>query len=555
MIKEFEPDEDDSSLTARPSKAFENEKDFYANLENLPVENLHHYFLRYYGAFVVKGRGFIILEYADQGSLQDFLKQNNLPYSHQELQELWSRLSDLFLGLAIIHNLHDSGDHGGTIRAIHQDFKPANIFVFREGQGTSYSYRFKIGDFGMSCTILEKRKRHSTDAVDSQGTRMYAAPELTHHQPALDYLNFRASPAVDVWSLGCVLSEVLVWTICGHRGREDFLKFRQEATDEVCSRHKSQGYSGCFHDGNHRIEAVDRMIEYAVTNRRIFDNITGRIGRFLCDQILRPKDRLDAQTAKSRLEDILNENPGHRHPTRGNTICSVDRLSVYQISELRGSNDQLPTHPRQDTTNGFGLPHGTGHSDTSAIDSLSQENRMSTTTINPFGAMNPYSNPRMPHNGRSTAHMQRSMNPRVVSAPVIPSAPEHTYEPHGGFEPNHGEISEEVIILSPLDSIARSPTSDFQQPSSLARSASAISETLRPAPRIQRSATRVSKTAVKFEIVTISQVLEWIGKKKRSSESRLAPPPPKQLPDYGNVMNIIRNREQVCHAWMSSSPT
>lgn len=128
------PTEDDIPQTSPAPMTYQNEVDFYTHLENLSIPNSHKYFLKFHGCFVMQGKGFVILECADQGSLQDFFKQNNFPYDHEELHGLWRNLADLFLGLSIIHNCDGNDDQGGTIRAVHQDFKPANIFVFREGR-------------------------------------------------------------------------------------------------------------------------------------------------------------------------------------------------------------------------------------------------------------------------------------------------------------------------------------------------------------------------------------------------------------------------------------
>lgn len=529
-----------------------------------------------------------MLEYADQGSLQDFFKQNSLPYDRKELHDLWMSLRNLFLGLAMIHNLNtwnDSDSYGGTIRSVHQDFKPANIFVFRESQGTSYSYRFKIGDFGMSSTELLKRDRQSTSSIDNQGTKMYAAPELTHHHPELAGLNFKATSPMDLWSLGCVLCEVLVWTICGHRGLEEFLHLRQNDANMVYPRHKLQGYSGCFHDSRDRIPAVDHMIRVAITRKRIFDDISEEIGHFLCDMILRPHHiRLDANQATYWLEGILDrlKDPRSEHmeqgpPNRSYTLRSDESSPLRQSRAFY--NIGASSNSRQHTIDGSLVAHRTSPTQVQAATSylVSQAHRTSiygNVGVDPFGVMNPGSTSRMAHDRNSIAQTHGLATARVSSAPTVPSrsaptngpllsvvttspgnnngqdywlddrlsrtpprlqgspqestlspspthgsylmTPEHSQGSHTGIGYNSGEISDEGISLQRGSSV-RSHASQSQQPQPPA------------------------KPAVRFDKVTVQQVLEW---KKRPSESRLL----SLLPDYTQVMNLVKDRDQVCYS-------
>ncbi|KAJ0122084.1 hypothetical protein J7T55_002596 [Diaporthe amygdali] len=301
VLKEFDSSEKEYS--------FKNESNSYINLENkIPSDVYAECFLTYYGSFRKGDKAFIMLEYTDHGSLLDFFSRNELPLERHELRDLWLSLSDLFIGLELIHGLEHEhqGSIQGTIRGVHQDLKPANIFVFSRSDSTPYHFRFKIGDFGMSSLALVKTRNKLIRGHGNPSTKMYGAPELTLHYPALDGVGYGARWDVDVWSMGCVLFEVLVWTTCGTRGISEFFEMRQRATDRVLN-HTSQGYSGCFHNGTSRIQAVDDMMTLIIKRRRIFDDLSEPIGTLILKEMLIPNEkcRLEARYLLPRFQDIL----------------------------------------------------------------------------------------------------------------------------------------------------------------------------------------------------------------------------------------------------------
>jgi serine/threonine protein kinase len=86
--------------------------------------------------------------------------------------------------------------HARPRQIIHADLKPENVFIRRGPSG----YEYVLGDFG-SASTLKVTKVH--DYVQS---RYYRAPEInlgrTH--------GTNITPSIDVWSLGCIVFELLV---------------------------------------------------------------------------------------------------------------------------------------------------------------------------------------------------------------------------------------------------------------------------------------------------------------------------------------------------------
>ena len=78
---------------------------------------------------------------------------------------------------------------------IHRDIKTANILLNNKGE-------IKIGDFGLARIISPSLKKKITNRVV---TLWYRAPELLFGED-------HYGPAIDMWSIGCVFSELLTGT-------------------------------------------------------------------------------------------------------------------------------------------------------------------------------------------------------------------------------------------------------------------------------------------------------------------------------------------------------
>ncbi|KAJ4347644.1 hypothetical protein N0V95_005242 [Ascochyta clinopodiicola] len=139
-------------------------------------------------------------EEADK-SLHDYLKE---PGDEFESQELWTQMQGVAEGLNTLHTLYK-----GTKTAYHQDLKPANILILKR--------KLKIADFG----LLEFKPATLPGDTDPTGipndhnTGYYAAPRQG-----------RYTRDCDIWSLGCIMSEVATCDIQGREAISDYKKAR-----------------------------------------------------------------------------------------------------------------------------------------------------------------------------------------------------------------------------------------------------------------------------------------------------------------------------------------
>ncbi|XP_059654350.1 mitogen-activated protein kinase kinase kinase 20-like [Cornus florida] len=141
----------------------------------------------------------LFLEYAPGGTLEDLIKKRGGKLSEPEVR-VYSRM--ILKGL---HYIHEKG-------FVHCDIKPANILVFPTSSvpcrcGVENN-RVKIADFGLAKRAGKGDIFVSGGLDDYRGTPLYTSPESVA-------LGLNEAP-MDIWSLGCVMVEMLtgkpVWS-------------------------------------------------------------------------------------------------------------------------------------------------------------------------------------------------------------------------------------------------------------------------------------------------------------------------------------------------------
>ncbi|KAJ3221211.1 Serine/threonine-protein kinase Nek8 [Clydaea vesicula] len=147
----------------------------------------HPNIIAYYDSFIAKegleqkgslhGTLMIVMEYADAGTLDDFIKLQKKSLPEEEILNMFSQIC---LGL---HHVHSQN-------TLHRDLKTSNILI----SGTGRSKVLKIGDFGISKVMT------NSVAKSLVGTPSYLSPELCEGKPYDD--------KSDIWALGCILYEM-----------------------------------------------------------------------------------------------------------------------------------------------------------------------------------------------------------------------------------------------------------------------------------------------------------------------------------------------------------
>uniref|UniRef100_A0AC34QWR8 Protein kinase domain-containing protein n=1 Tax=Panagrolaimus sp. JU765 TaxID=591449 RepID=A0AC34QWR8_9BILA len=139
----------------------------------------HPHIISYYDSFEQDGTLMIEMEYADGGTLAQFLARRQEYVAESEIMYMFEQM------LSAVAYLHDNN-------VLHRDLKTANIFLTREKH-------VKIGDFGIS-KIMGTETRLAGGAQTVVGTPYYISPEMCEGKS----YNVKS----DIWALGCVLYEM-----------------------------------------------------------------------------------------------------------------------------------------------------------------------------------------------------------------------------------------------------------------------------------------------------------------------------------------------------------
>ena len=120
----------------------------------------------------------LVMEFADNGDLYQKIVSHKKSANFMEESDIWRIFIQLVKGLKALHDL----------KILHRDMKSANVFLFSNGCA-------KLGDLNVS-----KVARRGLGYTQT-GTPYYASPEVWKDNP-YDHKS-------DVWSLGCVLYEMI----------------------------------------------------------------------------------------------------------------------------------------------------------------------------------------------------------------------------------------------------------------------------------------------------------------------------------------------------------
>jgi hypothetical protein len=134
----------------------------------------HPHIVRYIDHKQTKNKLYIIIEYIENGSLQDLVRD----FGKMKEPIVSMYISQVLDGLRY---LHSEG-------VIHRDIKGANILTTKQGM-------VKLADFGVAAALNDVEAEHAA------GTPYWMAPEIIELNPA--------TTASDIWSVGCTVIELL----------------------------------------------------------------------------------------------------------------------------------------------------------------------------------------------------------------------------------------------------------------------------------------------------------------------------------------------------------
>jgi len=164
------------------------------------------------------------------------------------------------------------------------------------------------------------------------------APELHHTSNAVSLPLLQAGPEVDIWSCGCVFSEVATWIRCGPGGLASFRRMRSQAHSDPALRG-----SDCFHDGLRLLQCIAEHHASLRKHTPPHDLLTEPVLDMIESHMLVDKPhRHDAQTLFWKASQMHHQCRTMRSPT-----------AVNQFDQL-----QQPADPQQHVLHDNHVPSG-----------------------------------------------------------------------------------------------------------------------------------------------------------------------------------------------------
>ena len=261
---------------------------FTSEIEILKKLN-HPNIVKYYKSFREDDKLYIIMEYYDNGDLNDYIKVLKYEKDKVKKEEIWNIFFQSISGLSYLHKYN----------VVHRDIKPENIFMTKNKV-------IKIGDFGVSAVVQEKRedmKKIRKLKGTVVGTPLYMAPEILIQKEKKKMYSLK----VDVFSMGCVF-----YKICCLKDYQqlDYILEENQVKDKWIQREIPTNYD------SELMDIIKLMVE------------------------LDPDKRADSKTIKEKILENYNkifiQNSGLYAVLR--CMINLPYLNTHFLTKFKGSN-------------------------------------------------------------------------------------------------------------------------------------------------------------------------------------------------------------------------
>ncbi|PSN64720.1 hypothetical protein BS50DRAFT_623219 [Corynespora cassiicola Philippines] len=270
---------------------------------------------------------YLMFEWADGGNLRSLWNADPFPVLSTTLvKETVKQLLGLSMALDAAHNLNKTN---ASYR--HGDLKPENILRFKT-EGTIGI--LKIADWGEAKFHHEVTFMRPSKTTARYGTRRYEAPEIETGMK-LKFLGQspkRVSRLYDIWAMGCIILEFLIWLLYGVNELNRFLRELNE-----------ESFYQVTDDGPRKVAKIHKTvalwIEYMEQDPRCqpYDTAIGDLLELVKTGLLVVKlpqrggtDLSDEELERPRVDSVsMGSNPKHGH----------DVTSFSNSNQLKSSED------------------------------------------------------------------------------------------------------------------------------------------------------------------------------------------------------------------------
>jgi serine/threonine protein kinase len=280
---------------------------------------------------------YFVFPFAEQGNLRKFWKQTK-PSIYENSHMMW--VFEQLRGLAdAIKTLHHEKEE--TCR--HGDLKPENVLCFKAPGSTAVedltSCVLVISDVGLSRVHDKSTQLRSKTKMAAGETVAYAAPEA-------ELFPERATTRrYDIWSLGCLYLEFIIWLLYGAEELERFGEERDRHGGKIGARFYIITSPETLTVDRSRTPvvnpAVTKWIEHIKQDPRcvgtgLGETAIGRLIALIEKRLLIVTANPDSNDLKSPSDKFVTDNQATA--TSGERIDAGPKFLVVQATDLSGAS-------------------------------------------------------------------------------------------------------------------------------------------------------------------------------------------------------------------------
>ncbi|KAI8635651.1 hypothetical protein F5Y19DRAFT_461232 [Xylariaceae sp. FL1651] len=271
----------------------------------------------------------LLFLWADGGNFTDYWREHNQSRNMETIR--WSMKQVLCL----------CGRHG--------DLKPENILWFKDdGMGGC----LKIADLGLSKfhevgVDTDIRNKNNVQTNTPSGTSRYEPPEMDKDRMTKDARTRR----YDIWSMGCIMTELLVWFLYGINGLETFRS--RSNTPYFWQTTQGENHETVYYVNPYVSSCLDIM-EHALKTNSAYD----RLLKLVRNKLLVVRISEDTSSGKSRAKarEMYDEMLEIERECPFDSLPQLPADLIYPDTQIR---DQSHRYTRLPYRHGMLSPNGT----------------------------------------------------------------------------------------------------------------------------------------------------------------------------------------------------
>lgn len=197
--------------------------------------------------FAIGKKQYFVFPWANGGNLLDLWRSRNSHHdrsliARQHIPDIVNQLVGMTYALATLHAF----SHGQAGSYRHGDLKPENVLIFDTNQD-DFLGNWKMADLGLArYHIAATGDRIYVTSNSGAGTISYQPPES---------FKSGASPTsrlYDIWSMGCILLQLMTWLLYGTRKIDELTR----NTKSAFAKDESSYWTACWNDkrGYHKVK-------------------------------------------------------------------------------------------------------------------------------------------------------------------------------------------------------------------------------------------------------------------------------------------------------------